>query len=270
MGNDYYIYVLMDSSKKGTYLYGDLILNHEPFYIGKGKGDRINRTLYDKSPFKRNKINKLNKLNIGIISYKIYENLDNESSIKIEKNLIKGIGRRNLNEGSLVNMTDGGDGRLNSTHSPEVRLKISKKLKGVGLGRNHTKETKIKMSISQKGENNGFYSNHHTDKIKESHSDRVSGFNHPMYNKKHTKETKEILKKHRKDKISNDKIKESCQKFNKPVLMYSLSMDFIKEFESVKESSKELNINESMKFNTIGDIIEYLMLDLKSMNLKIN
>jgi len=67
-----------------------------------------------------------------------------------------------------------------------------------------------------------------------------------MYNKKHTKETKEILKKHRSENISNSKIKDSCQKFNKPVLMYDLYMNFIKKFDSVKETSKETGINESI------------------------
>jgi len=67
MRKDYYVYVLMDSSKKGEYVYGDIKFNFEPFYIGKGKGDRINQTIYDKSPFKKNKINKLNELNIDII-----------------------------------------------------------------------------------------------------------------------------------------------------------------------------------------------------------
>lgn len=255
--NDYYVYVLLDSSKKGKYIYGDLKFNYEPFYIGKGIGDRINQTLYDKSPFKKNKINKLKSQDIEIISYKIYENLDNKSAIKIEKGLIKKIGRRDLNEGTLVNMTDGGDGRLNSNHPLSVRLKISESLKGVNIGRTHTKETIMKMSKSQTGENNGFYGNNHTDIVKKSHSDRVSGFNHPMYNKKHKDETIEFLKDHRKNNISNENIKEACNKFKKPVLMYDLKMNFIKEFRSVKEASISLDINESIISKCCrGDIIK--------------
>ena len=75
MKNDYYVYVLMDSSKKGNYKYKNIKLDYEPFYIGKGKNDRINQTLYDSSPFKRNKISKLNENNIKILSKKLYENI---------------------------------------------------------------------------------------------------------------------------------------------------------------------------------------------------
>ena len=51
--NDYYIYILFDSSKKNNYIYGNLKFDYEPFYVGKGRKDRIIHTLYDKTPFKR-------------------------------------------------------------------------------------------------------------------------------------------------------------------------------------------------------------------------
>ena len=244
--NDYYIYILLDSSKKKGYIYDDLKLDYEPFYVGKGRKDRINYTLYDKAPFKRNKINKLKKSNIEIISKKIKINLSNEESNILEKHFINKIGRRDLKKGPLVNTTDGGDGRLSSSPTQETRDKISKALLSKNYKWNHTQETLKKMSKIQKGTSNGFYGKTHSDKNKKKQSKLVSGIKHPMYGKAHNIDTIKKLKKHRCENISNDNIKESCQKFNKPILMYDLNLNFLKEFKSVKKASEETKINESI------------------------
>lgn len=243
---DYYVYVLMDSSKPGKYIYDEYEFNYEPFYIGKGRNNRIKDTFYDKSPFKYNKIKKLKENNIDIISLKIVENISNNDAMNLEIKLITLIGRRDDNKGTLVNQTDGGDGRSNSKQTEETKNKISKNRKGKGIGWKHKKETLFIMSKNQTGEGNGFYGKFHTDDVKIDQSKRVSGDKHPMYGKKHNKSTISILKDHRKNNISNTKIKETCQVFNKKVLMYDLSMNFIKEFISVKEASIETDINESI------------------------
>lgn len=38
---DFYVYVYLDPRKSGEYIYDDLKFNYEPFYVGKGRGDRI-------------------------------------------------------------------------------------------------------------------------------------------------------------------------------------------------------------------------------------
>jgi group I intron endonuclease len=246
MISDYYVYVLLDSSKKGDYVYSKYTFEYEPFYIGKGRGKRIKDTLYDHSPFKRNKISKLKRNGIEIISLKIKEGLSNEEAIFNEIELISIVGRRDLKKGPLVNNTDGGDGRINSFHSDEVKEKISKSRKGKAVGWKHSEETLKIMSDNQKGEKNGFYGKKHSLKTKKEQSERVSGLSHPMFGKKHNKETIDVLIKHRKENISNEKIKEACQKFNKSVLMYDLELNFISEFKSVKEASENTGINESI------------------------
>ncbi len=241
----FYVYALLDSSISGNFTYGKYTFDYEPFYIGKGTKNRLKETLYDKSSFKKNKIGKLKRNNIKIISLIINDNLLNEESILLEKELINIIGRRNLGLGPLVNLTDGGDGRINSRHSDYTKSKISKSRKGKGIGWKHTEETLIIMSENQSGSSNGFYGKIHTEEIKKRQSKNMSGDKHPMFNKMHSKETIEKLVESR-SKVSNEKIKESCQIFNKIVSMYDLNMNLIEEFESVKSASLETNINESI------------------------
>jgi len=100
----YYIYVFLDKSKPGIYKFDYFEFDYEPFYVGKGTGNRIKSSLYDKeSPFKVNKINKIKNSGGEIISIKLYENLENNESLEIEKLLISKIGRRDLGLGTLVN-----------------------------------------------------------------------------------------------------------------------------------------------------------------------
>jgi hypothetical protein len=133
-----YVYALLDSSKPGLYKYGSYIFEYEPFYIGKGTGNRIKETLHDKSIFKKNKIDKLNKNGIKIISIIILDLLTNEESVQKEIELISLIGRRDLGLGTLVNTTDGGDGRLNSKQSEETKKLISKNRTGKRIGWKHS------------------------------------------------------------------------------------------------------------------------------------
>jgi group I intron endonuclease len=246
MDSEYYVYALLDSSKPGEYKFDDYLFKYEPFYIGKGKKKRIKETIYDKSQFKSNKIKKMKISGIDIISIKILENLTNKEAIKNEIYFINLIGRRDMRKGTLVNTTDGGEGRINSKHSEITKYNISKNRKGKTVGWKHNKKTLIYMSENQSGEKNGFYGKEHLDKTKTEQSIRVGGLSHPMYGKKHDKDTIRLLKKHRSERISNSLIRESCQKFNKPVLMFDLNLNFIREFESVKEASLLTEINKSI------------------------
>lgn len=108
--NIYYVYALVSS------------LDNKPFYIGKGKGRRMNCHLEfyfrceklskeefnSKKRINKKKFYKIRKIlkNGGYIIYKkIISNLSDEKALRVEKNIIKIIGLKNL-----CNLTNGGEG----------------------------------------------------------------------------------------------------------------------------------------------------------------
>jgi hypothetical protein len=116
------------------------------FYIGIGK--RKERAFSKKG---RNeywkRIVKKSDYTIEIIA----EGLSYEEAIELEIFLISEYGRKDLGKGFLSNMTNGGEGcrerKMSEINKEKIRL--------ANLGRKATEETKLKMSISQKGKNLG-------------------------------------------------------------------------------------------------------------------
>lgn len=105
--NVYYVYYFLrerdDSiSKSGT-----------PYYIGKGKGNRITRPRKQGVPKQSSH------------RVKIAENLTEDQAMCIEKTHIALWGRYDLGKGILLNFTDGGDGVSGRKNSQETRLKMS-------------------------------------------------------------------------------------------------------------------------------------------------
>ena len=106
-----YIYVMLNPEISGNYIYGKYDFKYEPFYVGKGSYDRpchhfTKSSLAKKSP-KNNKIKYLLSNNIKLIIIIIKDNLPNLKAHKLENNLIKLIGRKDLNEGVLLNRLGG-------------------------------------------------------------------------------------------------------------------------------------------------------------------
>jgi len=115
--------------------------NNEVFYVGIGKNE--NRA-YDT---RRSNIWKsiTNKTDYEVQVLK--SDLVWEDACELEKILISYYGRRDLGLGTLVNMTDGGDGTIGFTPTDEMNKKRSDKLKG----RVFTQEHKDKISKALKG-----------------------------------------------------------------------------------------------------------------------
>lgn len=150
--NRYYVYALLDPRKPGTFRYGDLEFDYEPFYIGKGSGNRIERHYYRCNKEDRTrKNNKIIKLKREGLKYKyviLKKNLLEKNAFKIEIETIKTVGRLDYKKGPLTNGDDGGEGVTGRIITKEFRKKISIALKGRFVGRDLNLEWKKKISLN--------------------------------------------------------------------------------------------------------------------------
>jgi hypothetical protein len=131
------------------YTYAYLREDRTPYYIGKGKEDRI---------YSKQKNIKPPKDKSRIIFLK--QNLTEEEAFKHEKYMIAVFGRKDLGTGILHNRTDGGEGSSGCIPSEETKRKLSEANKG------HTvsKETRKKISEASKGKT---HSEEHKRKLSE-------------------------------------------------------------------------------------------------------
>lgn len=151
-------YKKMDDNVIKVYRHRRLDTN-EIFYIGIGKSENRPYSKRSRNSLWKNIVNKTG------YSVEIITTCDSwEEACQIEQYLIKYYGRRDLGLGSLVNMTDGGDGSLNMTSprkgvtlSEETKRKISQSKKGkpsTNKGKTLSEEHKSKISEAKKGGKN--------------------------------------------------------------------------------------------------------------------
>jgi hypothetical protein len=141
------------------YTYAYLREDKTPYYIGKGKGNRI----YDKR-----KTTKPPKDKSRIIYLK--QNLTEEEAFKHEIYMISIFGRKDLGTGILHNRTDGGEGASGVLQSEKTNLKRSNALK------NLSEEIRRKISeAARKGENHPMYGRTHSEESRRNMSDAHKG-----------------------------------------------------------------------------------------------
>jgi len=167
--NKFYVYVLLDSRKPGKYQYKDVEFEYEPFYVGKGCGNRHKaHTCECNMKYNKHKIAKINKIKnseYSIVSRKVYCELSERDALIQENELIKKIGRTDNRDGPLTNKNSGGlenngfgeeyrkaiaKGNAGKVRSLETRQKISKTMTGI----KRSVEYKNMLSKNRQGINN--------------------------------------------------------------------------------------------------------------------
>jgi hypothetical protein len=162
---------------------------NEVFYIGKGYRMSKSHSVRSHEKYGRNKwwksIVDKNKGNYNIEI--IYECETEQEVNKKEIEFIELYGRRDLGKGTLVNLTNGGDGSINVKVSEETRKKLSIAFSGEkhpNFGKKLSKQTCQKKSESMKNS----YKNLAGKKLPEWWKDKIRqtkiGDKNPMFGKK--------------------------------------------------------------------------------------
>lgn len=142
-----------------------------PFYIGKGFGDRMweHFTLWQlsKDDLFHHKLRRLILDGIPVHVRQLFVNLTEEEAFDYEIRLIALYGRRDLGTGCLCNLTDGGQGPSGWVPSQETRDKIGR----ANTGREKTLDERIRRSQIQSGV---LKSEEHKAKIRATHVERTA------------------------------------------------------------------------------------------------
>lgn len=209
---------MLDYQEK-YYLYRHIRLDkNEPFYIGIGTLNPKRKGIKDSCLYQRayqkggrgdiwNKITNKTKYEVEVI----FSSNDYDFIKQKEIEFIKLYGRKNLGTGILANLTDGGEGMHGYVFTKEHKEKIRQTKKQLIKDRGfvHTQEALEKMKQAIIG--------------------RVC-----------TIETRQKISKKNKE---HNTINNALSFWKKPVLQFDLNNTFIKEYSSLTEAGKELNIS---------------------------
>jgi NUMOD3 motif len=114
-----------------TYVYIDPSRDNEPIYIGKGFASRmhIHMKRTDRHPLTR-RLQKMARNNIEPIIGCLCKDIDEELALLCEEEAIDLYGRKDLGKGTLLNLTDGGEGASGLVMSEEAKRKLSEHFSG--------------------------------------------------------------------------------------------------------------------------------------------
>lgn len=235
----YYVYILRDPRKE-----------NEPFYVGKGKDNRVEfhgNKADVHNPFKINVINKIKEVGLEPVIEYYRENLEESVAFSEEIALIKQYGRRDNGTGILTNLTDGGEGssgyirsedatekwydsRKNSgyKHPIEVIEKIAKsntgkkrssetkkKLSESHIGKIQTEESNKKRSEKLKGRKISEEQKRFLSESRIGENNPMFGKDSPMKGKTHSEESKNKIKEARSKQITSEETKRKMSESQK-------------------------------------------------------
>ena len=190
--NNYITYIYLDTTRPGQFKYGHYLFDYEPFYVGEGvytrRLDHLQEAKNNSHPKYANKhkfyrIKKLLTSGTPPIIKIIADNLNKSAAQQLEINLIALIGRRDLENGPLLNLTVGGDvnpvlcGNKNpmygKTWNAARRLSHSQKIKTLNASltkleydakykRPCSDAAKLKLRKALSGKGNPMYGHHHS------------------------------------------------------------------------------------------------------------
>ncbi len=143
----------------------------EVFYVGKGtrykwKGFQRGYELKRRSKFWNSVVCKH-----GVVVEIVFETCSEKDAFSVEIDLIKKYGRRDIGTGSLVNMTNGGEGMSGHKQRPET---IAKKIASM-RGRVIPDDVRRKISQSLSGDRNPLYGKPRSDETKRRQSESGKG-----------------------------------------------------------------------------------------------
>lgn len=129
-----------------VYRYIDPVRN-VAIYVGKGKNGRMFDHLKRKDihPLVR-KLQKMKSLGIEPLIDKIIDGVDEELALLVEMEAISKYGRKDLGTGTLLNLTNGGEGTSGYVYTESHRQKISDGRKG----KTFTEKTKRAIAESNR------------------------------------------------------------------------------------------------------------------------
>ena len=186
-----------------TVVYRHLKPNGEVFYVGIGCEKRP-YSKHHRSKWWKNIVKKYPDYGVEVVA----TGLSWDDACELEELMISEYGRRDLGLGTLVNMTNGGEGCYGLVHSEETKQKIG----AANKGKKHSLESKQKMSAAKSGENAPWFGKKLSKETRQKLSAANSGKNHPMYgkpalNRKLTfKKAEEIRRRYKTEKITQQKL----------------------------------------------------------------
>lgn len=214
-----------------SYLYKHIRKDtNEVFYVGVGSDEKYSRahTTHKRNVFWKKVVEKTDYDVLIVEDNKTWDEVT-----ELEKFWISFYGRRNLNQGSLVNLTDGGEGSYGRKLTDETKKKIGEKSKLKTYDESYRK----KLSEAFRGEKNHRFGIKPSEETKRKISESQLGQKHHFYGTNRPKEVK--------DKISKS------QPTRKEVCKCDNDLRVISCYDSVGITSKKNSISQ-------GNLTTYL------------